>query len=73
MFHTQAALRPEDVIFGQYREAGVLLWRGFTFQQVCLIYLAGFIYSFIYFIIYLFGVDLNLFLSDFGLFRFGFG
>ncbi|KAJ1482283.1 thiamine diphosphate-binding protein [Baffinella frigidus] len=30
----QAALLPEDVIFGQYREAGVLLWRGFTFQQV---------------------------------------
>lgn len=29
-----AALEPEDVLFGQYREAGVLLWRGFTFQQV---------------------------------------
>ena len=30
-----AALTLDDVIFGQYREAGVLLWRGFTFQEVC--------------------------------------
>uniref|UniRef100_A0A6U5AY64 2-oxoisovalerate dehydrogenase subunit alpha n=1 Tax=Hemiselmis andersenii TaxID=464988 RepID=A0A6U5AY64_HEMAN len=30
-----AALTQDDVIFGQYREAGVLLWRGFTIQEVC--------------------------------------
>ncbi|RUP47755.1 thiamine diphosphate-binding protein [Jimgerdemannia flammicorona] len=28
-----AALQPEDVIFGQYREAGVLLYRGFTLDE----------------------------------------
>ncbi|KAK6924263.1 Dehydrogenase, E1 component [Dillenia turbinata] len=28
-----AALRIDDVIFPQYREPGVLLWRGFTLQQ----------------------------------------
>jgi len=28
-----AALKPEDTIFAQYREAGVLLWRGFTLQN----------------------------------------
>lgn len=28
-----AALNNEDVVFAQYREAGVLLWRGFTLQQ----------------------------------------
>ncbi|CAG9827607.1 unnamed protein product [Diabrotica balteata] len=28
-----AALTNEDVVYGQYREAGVLLWRGFTLQQ----------------------------------------
>lgn len=28
-----AALKPEDVVFGQYREAGVLMWRGFTLDQ----------------------------------------
>ncbi|RUS14140.1 thiamine diphosphate-binding protein [Endogone sp. FLAS-F59071] len=28
-----AALHPEDVIFGQYREAGVLLYRGFTLDD----------------------------------------
>lgn len=27
------ALQPQDVIFGQYREAGVLLHRGFTFKE----------------------------------------
>lgn len=24
---------PKDIIYGQYREAGVLMWRGFTLQQ----------------------------------------
>ncbi|CAE7621041.1 bckd-1A, partial [Symbiodinium microadriaticum] len=28
-----AALEPQDVVFSQYRESGVLLWRGFTVQQ----------------------------------------
>lgn len=28
-----AALRPQDLVFGQYREAGVLMWRGFTLDQ----------------------------------------
>eukprot|EP00753_Platysulcus_tardus_P005338 PLAT13191.1.p2 GENE.PLAT13191.1~~PLAT13191.1.p2 ORF type:complete len:466 (+),score=200.00 PLAT13191.1:118-1398(+) len=29
-----AALSPEDQIYSQYREAGVLMWRGFSLQQV---------------------------------------
>eukprot|EP00058_Branchiostoma_floridae_P027855 XP_002613346.1 hypothetical protein BRAFLDRAFT_68313 [Branchiostoma floridae] len=29
-----AALDPADVIFGQYREAGVFLWRGFTLDDM---------------------------------------
>ncbi|KAI8481032.1 hypothetical protein Bbelb_411980 [Branchiostoma belcheri] len=29
-----AALDPDDVIFGQYREAGVFLWRGFTLDDM---------------------------------------
>lgn len=28
-----AALQPQDTVFAQYRESGVLLWRGFTVQQ----------------------------------------
>lgn len=28
-----AALNVDDVVYGQYREAGVLLWRGYTIQQ----------------------------------------
>ncbi|XP_033733719.1 2-oxoisovalerate dehydrogenase subunit alpha, mitochondrial-like [Pecten maximus] len=28
-----AALDPKDLVFGQYREAGVLMWRGFTLDQ----------------------------------------
>lgn len=28
-----AALSLDDVVYGQYREAGVLMWRGFTFSQ----------------------------------------
>lgn len=28
-----AAMRPDDMVFGQYREAGVLMWRGFTLDQ----------------------------------------
>jgi 2-oxoisovalerate dehydrogenase E1 component alpha subunit len=30
---TGAGLQPNDVVFGQYREAGVLMYRGFTLQQ----------------------------------------
>ncbi len=30
-----AALNSNDLIFAQYREAGVLLWRGYTIQQCC--------------------------------------
>jgi hypothetical protein len=32
---SSAALDPEDEIFAQYRELGVLMWRGFTVEQVC--------------------------------------
>ncbi|XP_015784403.1 2-oxoisovalerate dehydrogenase subunit alpha, mitochondrial [Tetranychus urticae] len=32
-FGSSAALRSDDLIFGQYREAGVLMWRGFTLDQ----------------------------------------
>lgn len=28
-----AALRPTDIVYGQYREAGVLMWRGFSLQE----------------------------------------
>lgn len=28
-----AALDPQDLVFGQYREAGVLMWRGFLLDQ----------------------------------------
>ncbi|CAI5444407.1 unnamed protein product [Caenorhabditis angaria] len=28
-----SALEPQDLIYGQYREAGVLLWRGFSLSQ----------------------------------------
>lgn len=28
-----AALDPRDLVFGQYRESGVLMWRGFTLDQ----------------------------------------
>jgi hypothetical protein len=28
-----SALEPTDIIYGQYREAGVLMWRGFTLEQ----------------------------------------
>jgi 2-oxoisovalerate dehydrogenase E1 component alpha subunit len=28
-----ASLQPQDLIYGQYREAGVLVWRGFTISQ----------------------------------------
>jgi len=33
-FGSAAALDPEDVIFGQYREAGVLMYRGFTIDNM---------------------------------------
>ena len=29
-----AALSPQDEVFAQYREVGVLLWRGFSVQEV---------------------------------------
>lgn len=32
-FGSAAALLPEDVVLGQYREAGVLMWRGFTLDD----------------------------------------
>ena len=28
-----AALNPYDLVYGQYREVGVLLWRGFSLDQ----------------------------------------
>jgi len=31
---TAAALKPQDLIFPQYREAGCFLWRGFSIQQM---------------------------------------
>lgn len=33
-FGSAAALKMEDVIFGQYREVGVLMWRGFTLDDI---------------------------------------
>jgi 2-oxoisovalerate dehydrogenase E1 component alpha subunit len=30
---TAAAMDDQDMVYGQYREAGVLMWRGFTLQQ----------------------------------------
>lgn len=32
-FGSAAALDPEDMVFGQYREVGVLIWRGFSLEQ----------------------------------------
>lgn len=32
-FGSCAALRQDDMIYGQYREAGVLMWRGFPLKQ----------------------------------------
>lgn len=32
-FGSAAALRPDDLVFGQYREAGVLMYRGFQLDQ----------------------------------------
>ncbi|KAK2553834.1 2-oxoisovalerate dehydrogenase subunit alpha [Acropora cervicornis] len=32
-FGSAAALLPEDVVLGQYREAGVFMWRGFTLDD----------------------------------------
>jgi 2-oxoisovalerate dehydrogenase E1 component alpha subunit len=29
-----AAIDPEDMVFGQYREAGVLLWRGYSLSEM---------------------------------------
>lgn len=30
-----AALSDKDLVYAQYRESGVLLWRGFTMQEAC--------------------------------------
>jgi len=30
-----SALSPQDVVFAQYREQGILMWRGFTLEQFC--------------------------------------
>jgi 2-oxoisovalerate dehydrogenase E1 component alpha subunit len=30
-----SALSPKDFVFAQYREAGILMWRGFTLDQFC--------------------------------------
>ncbi len=30
-----SALQPQDYIFAQYREAGLLMWRGFSLEQFC--------------------------------------
>ena len=32
-YGTSAAMDPEDMLYLQYRELGVLLWRGFTVDQ----------------------------------------
>lgn len=32
-FGSSCALDPEDMVFGQYREAGVLMWRGFSLDD----------------------------------------
>jgi 2-oxoisovalerate dehydrogenase E1 component alpha subunit len=29
-----SALEPDDIVYGQYREAGVLMWRGMTVEQM---------------------------------------
>jgi 2-oxoisovalerate dehydrogenase E1 component alpha subunit len=34
-FGSASALQPQDFIFAQYREAGLLMWRGFTLEQFC--------------------------------------
>ncbi len=34
MTGSAAALSQEDMVFGQYREAGVILWRGFSIEQL---------------------------------------
>ena len=30
-----AALRPDDLVYAQYREAGVIMYRGYSLQNVC--------------------------------------
>jgi 2-oxoisovalerate dehydrogenase E1 component alpha subunit len=34
MVGNAAALKPEDVMFAQYREVGSFMWRGYTLKQV---------------------------------------
>ena len=31
---TAASLKPEDMIFPQYREVGAFIWRGFTIDRM---------------------------------------
>lgn len=33
-FGSAAALDPDDVVYAQYREAGVIMWRGFTLDNM---------------------------------------
>ena len=33
-FGSAAALDPDDVVYAQYREAGVIMWRGFTLDNL---------------------------------------
>ena len=33
-FGSAAALQPTDMVYAQYREVGVLIWRGFSIDQV---------------------------------------
>lgn len=33
LFGSAAAWKLDDIIYAQYREPGVLMWRGFTLQQ----------------------------------------
>ncbi|KAF0688070.1 Aste57867_20294 [Aphanomyces stellatus] len=33
LFGSAAGIKPRDMVFAQYREAGVLMWRGFTLDQ----------------------------------------
>ena len=35
-FGSASALDMADTVFAQYREAGVLMWRGWTLEQVCI-------------------------------------
>ena len=40
-----AALSPDDLVFAQYREMGVLMYRGFSIQQVSKIFCVHYSFS----------------------------